>query len=158
MTIAAAMSRRTKRTSVISAMDLRREPGTYLDRVDYRNEAFIIKRAGRLKAALISMRQYRQLVHQRKAAKNRLWKMTDELRTCLTPREPKETESAINEASVQTRADSRKRQKPEQLYSAWDKVEGTVKHSRTDLASSIDKILYGENGAWRGSMPKRKKR
>lgn len=87
-----------------------------------------------------------------------VWRTTDELRTRLAKSYPKKIDIAKNEAWAQARADAKINQNPGQLYSAWGKVKGTVKHSRIDLASSIDTILYGENGAWRGTMPKRKKK
>ena len=38
-------------------------------------------------------------------------------------------------------------------HEAWAKARGRIKGPVTDTASSIDTILYGENGAWRGTMP-----
>jgi predicted DNA-binding protein len=35
-------------------------------------------------------------------------------------------------------------------YQALDKLVGIFKDDNTNLASSIDEVLYGENGAWKG--------
>lgn len=83
---------------IINAMDLRSEPGTYLDRVDYRNEAFIINRAGRPKAVLVSVREYEQLVRQREEAKKRFWELTDEVRARTSQFDPGEVQAAIDKA------------------------------------------------------------
>ena len=45
----------------ISAMELRRHPGRYLDQADYKAESFVIERAGQPKAALIPIADYRRL-------------------------------------------------------------------------------------------------
>ena len=39
------------------------------------------------------------------------------------------------------------------LYKAMDKVKGISKGGPTDVASTINETLYGENGMWRGSEP-----
>ncbi len=44
-------------------MDFRANPGTILDRVDYRKESFLIERAGKPKAVLIPVSLY-QVVEQ----------------------------------------------------------------------------------------------
>ena len=48
-------------TASISAMDLRKEPGRFLDRVSYRGESFLIERAGEPKAVLVPVRDYREM-------------------------------------------------------------------------------------------------
>jgi predicted DNA-binding protein len=37
------------------------------------------------------------------------------------------------------------------IYDAWDKVQGVGKDDITDASTTIDEILYGDSGAWRGS-------
>lgn len=37
-----------------------------------------------------------------------------------------------------------------QSYEALDKLIGIYKDDDPNLASSVDEILYGENGAWKG--------
>lgn len=46
-------------TPSISAMELRSNPGSFLDRVDYLNESFIVERAGKPKAVLVPLSLYR---------------------------------------------------------------------------------------------------
>ena len=53
-------------TPSISAMDFRANPGTILDRVDYRKESFLIKRAGKPKAVLIPISLYQIVENARK--------------------------------------------------------------------------------------------
>lgn len=57
----------------ISAMDFRTNPGTILDRVDYRKESFLIERAGKPKAVLIPVSLYLiiEKARQRMIAANR---------------------------------------------------------------------------------------
>jgi predicted transcriptional regulator len=43
-----------------------------------------------------------------------------------------------------------------QMYKAWEAFCGIIKDPVADTASSIDEILYGERGAWRGTMPDEK--
>ncbi|MBI2103896.1 type II toxin-antitoxin system Phd/YefM family antitoxin [Candidatus Woesebacteria bacterium] len=50
-------------TPSISAMELRSNPGSFLDKVDYLKESFIIERAGRPKAVLVPLFLY-QVIEQ----------------------------------------------------------------------------------------------
>jgi len=67
------------KTLSISAMDLRREPGTYLDRVDLRSESFIVERAGKPKAVLISLQEFKQIERFRAAARARVIELSDKM-------------------------------------------------------------------------------
>jgi len=90
------MTSSTKNANVISAMEFWKEPGSVLDRVDYRNEAFIVKRAGKAKAAIIPIREYEQLQRIRQEAKNRFWDMTQELQEAFRDVDPIEVEREIS--------------------------------------------------------------
>ncbi|MCI0563774.1 MAG: hypothetical protein MN733_35315 [Nitrososphaera sp.] len=37
------------------------------------------------------------------------------------------------------------------IYRAMEEVEGICKDKITDASTTIDEVLYGEQGAWRGS-------
>lgn len=39
----------------------------------------------------------------------------------------------------------------DRMYEELKKLEGIVKDPITDASSTIDEVLYGENGAWKGS-------
>lgn len=45
----------------------------------------------------------------------------------------------------------------EKMYAALDALKGVAKGLPADTSSTIDEILYGEQGAWRGTMPSNKK-
>lgn len=85
-------------TATVSAMDFRKQPGTYLDQVDLRQLTFIIERAGKKKAALISMLQFEQFKRYQSEAKARLFKKIDKIRMNTSAYSPNEIKSAINEA------------------------------------------------------------
>jgi hypothetical protein len=38
-----------------------------------------------------------------------------------------------------------------QLYKAFEEMKGIAKEDITDASATIDEVLYGEKGAWRGS-------
>ncbi len=91
-------------TTTITAMDLRREPGKWLDMVDYRNQSFVIQRAGRPKAAMIPFREYEQVRRVRKEARERFWAMTQELRAAFKDVDPQEVERETTKAIAEVRA------------------------------------------------------
>lgn len=39
----------------------------------------------------------------------------------------------------------------DRMYQAWNEVNGIGEAGITDASTTIDEVLYGENGAWRGS-------
>ena len=80
-------------------MDLRRQPGTVLDNVFYRNESFIIERSGQPKAALIPIPQYNELQRIKKEAKKNLFKAIDKIQKQTSRYDPKEIQAAIDEAT-----------------------------------------------------------
>lgn len=86
-------------TPSISAMELRSNPGTVLDRVDYRNESFIIERAGKPKAVLIPVYDYQKLLRIKKEAKKNLFRMIDKIQERASQYDSKEIQSVIDKAS-----------------------------------------------------------
>lgn len=84
-------------TPSISAMELRSNPGSLLDRVDYLKESFIIERAGKPKAVLVPLSLYRVVEEARSA----LFSSNRQIRKVFAkePREKiqKEIEKSIRE-------------------------------------------------------------
>jgi prevent-host-death family protein len=93
--------------TTITAMDLRREPGKWLDMVDYRNQSFVIQRAGKPKAAIIPIREYEQVQRVKCEARERFWTMTQELCAALKDVDPKEVERETAKAIAEVRAKKR---------------------------------------------------
>lgn len=91
----------------ISAMDLRKGPGAYLDRVALRNEAFVIERAGRPRAVLVSVADYEQRELAKHQARERFWERTTQLRQELAATDPDEIQAAIDEAIEAVRQENR---------------------------------------------------
>lgn len=96
-----------KSTTTISAMDLRKEAGRFLDRVDLRGETFVVERAGKAKAAIVPIQEYEQLRRIKQEAKERLFVMMDELHERTAHISPEILEKEIEEAIVAVRRDSR---------------------------------------------------
>ena len=90
-------------SSTISAMDFRKQPGTYLDQVDLKQMAFIIERAGKPKGALISMIQFEQFQKYRQDAKDRLFKSIEKIRKNASKYKASEIQEIIDEAIIATR-------------------------------------------------------
>ena len=88
----------TLKTPSISMMDLRSQPGTFLDRVFYRNESIVIERAGEPKAVIIPLREYRDFQRRKQEARMRFWAITEEIRQRLAAHDPQEVEAAFAEA------------------------------------------------------------
>lgn len=101
------MTNTPRSTPTISAMELRREPGKYLDRVDYRRERFIIERAGRPKAALISVAELEQVEMRKREAKKRLWAKIQTMRKAFAKVKPEEAQRIIDEAITAVRQGKR---------------------------------------------------
>ena len=91
-------------TASISAMDLRKEPGRFLDRVSYRGESFLIERAGEPKAVLVPVRDYREMKRLKQVSKDRFFGLTKELRQAFKNIKPEkigaELEKPIKEVRV----------------------------------------------------------
>ena len=85
-------------TISISAMELRSNPGTILDRVDYKKESFIVERAGKAKAVLIPMSEYEEVQRIKKDAKSKLLSMAKKIQKQTSKYDPKKIQAAIDEA------------------------------------------------------------
>ncbi len=92
-------------TTSISAMDLRSNPGTILDKVDYKQESFIVERAGKPKAVLIPINNYGQYLDLKGQAKERFFDMTDDLRNAFSKEKPEVVQKEIQKAIKETRLD-----------------------------------------------------
>jgi prevent-host-death family protein len=92
-------------TPTITAMDLRRGAGTFLDRVAYRGERFIVERAGKPKAVLVSVAEYEQMERLRQEAKANFFAMTDDIRTRVAQSglSEQELEALIEQAITEVR-------------------------------------------------------
>jgi len=87
----------------ITATQLRKSPGQFLDRVFYRGESFVVERAGKPMAVI---------------------------------------------GPVNSDADPDHISK---IYEGLRELKGIGDKSVTDASETIDEVLYGENGAWKGS-------
>ena len=61
--------------------------------------------------------------------------------------------SRLVQELVQAGLDTEEQQDLKRLYRVWDEARGIVKEPITDMATSVDAILYGRDGAWRGTIP-----
>lgn len=61
------------------------------------------------------------------------------------------TLSEIIELSVSRLIEQQEKDRLKQMYKGLFELAGMCKEPITDASSSIDEILYGENGAWKGS-------
>ena len=44
-------------------------------------------------------------------------------------------------------------QQLDEMYRGLEQLEGFIKDPITDASTTIDEVLYGEHGSWRGSLP-----
>jgi prevent-host-death family protein len=92
----------------INAMDLRREPGQYLDRVYYRKERFVVQRAGEPKAVLIPVSEYQQVQRIQAGARARFFAQSEQMRAAFADLDDIELRQLIDEALTAARASTRK--------------------------------------------------
>lgn len=95
----------TAGTPSISAMELRSQPGTILDRVFYRRESIIIKRSGKPRAAIVPLIEFEQMKRARADAKKRLFAEIERMRKAFAKEKPEKVKRLIEEAIKATRSD-----------------------------------------------------
>jgi prevent-host-death family protein len=88
-------------------MKFRTQVGTVLDRVFYRGERFIVEKAGEPRAVIVPVREYEEMLRRKQAAKERFWKMTQELQASFKDEDPEKVEQVIQEAIDEVRAAKR---------------------------------------------------
>ncbi len=93
------------RATTINAMDLRRESGTLLDRADYRNESFVIERAGKPKAVLVPYSEFEQLQRIRQEARERYFASVGTMREAFSDLPEEEINALVEEAVQSVRAE-----------------------------------------------------
>lgn len=93
-----------QKATTINAMALRRESGTLLDRADYRNESFVIERAGKPKAVLVPYTEFEQLQRIRQEAEERFFAAVDEMREAFSDMSEQEINALVDEAVQSVRA------------------------------------------------------
>ena len=59
--------------------------------------------------------------------------------------------SALIRNAVEKLLDREEQAKLDELYAAMENAKGICKDNVTDASTTIDEVLYGENGVWRGS-------
>jgi len=87
-----------KNQPTVSMMKFRSQPGTILDEVYYRNRNVIIEKAGKPRAALVSMQDYLQVQRMRQEVKSDLSLFIDEIQRRTAKYKKKEVQQAIDEA------------------------------------------------------------
>ncbi|MFZ5932489.1 MAG: type II toxin-antitoxin system prevent-host-death family antitoxin [Patescibacteria group bacterium] len=85
-------------TPSISAMELRSQPGTILDRVYYRGETIIVKRSGEPRAAIVPLNELEQIRRARIRAKEELFVQIGKIRKALAKEKPEKIEKIISQA------------------------------------------------------------
>jgi prevent-host-death family protein len=92
----------------VDMMDLRRKPGSIVDQVFYRHEAFVVERSGEPKAVLVPLGEYQEMRRRKLEARKRLTAMIAEVRTrvaCSGISED-ELQKTIDEAVEKVRSES----------------------------------------------------
>lgn len=72
------------------------------------------------------------------------------MRLKLVSRRKRTPVSAIIQEAVQTALDREDTPHLETLYQQLSSLVGMIKEPLPDASSSIDELLYGENGVWKG--------
>jgi prevent-host-death family protein len=88
----------------VNMMKLRNEPGSVIDRVFYRNESFIVEKSGEERAAIVPVREYKEMQRRRQQAKDNFWIMTQEIQARFKDKDPDEVEQEIQRAINEVRA------------------------------------------------------
>ncbi len=88
----------------LNMMKLRSEPGSVIDRVFYKNESFIVEKAGEERAVIVPLREYKEMQRRRQYAKEQFWAMTQEIQERMKDKAPDEIEREIQRAIDEVRA------------------------------------------------------
>lgn len=91
-------------TPTISAMALRKGPGRFLDRVEYRKERFVVERAGKPKAALVPLTDLKQMQKRQSEARARLFEKTQEIRRAFAGMTEEETDRLVGNTVSELRS------------------------------------------------------
>jgi hypothetical protein len=59
--------------------------------------------------------------------------------------------SALIRNAIEKLLDREEQAKLDELYAAMENAKAICKDNVTDASTTIDEVLYGENGVWRGS-------
>lgn len=84
-------------------MDLRRQPGTYLDLVDLKGEKFLIERSGKGKAVLLSLAEFEEYQRLKSQARKQAGSIIDQVRIQNKNVDPQEIEQKAIEVSRKVR-------------------------------------------------------
>ena len=85
-------------TASIPMMQLRSQPGTYIDRVFYRKESFIVEKTGQPRAVLVPLNIYNDVMRLKQQAKQDFFKLVDKIKKRTASYSAKEIQAAIDEA------------------------------------------------------------
>lgn len=90
--------------NIISAVEARKRLGELLDKAFYRNESFIVERAGEPKAVIVPMQGWAEMKRLKREAKNELLALNNQLAAAFSDLEEAEAEQLVNEAVKAARA------------------------------------------------------
>jgi len=85
-------------TASIPMMQLRSQPGTYIDRVFYRKESFIVEKTGQPRDVLVPLNIYNDVMRLKQQAKQDFFKLVDKVKKRTASYSAKEIQAAIDEA------------------------------------------------------------
>lgn len=90
--------------NIISAVEARKRLGELLDKAFYRNESFIVERAGEPKAVIVPMQGWAEMKRLKREAKNELLALNEQLSAAFSDLNEAEAEQLVNEAVKAARA------------------------------------------------------
>ncbi len=88
--------------NTIDAVKARQHFGELLDKADYRGESVVVKRAGKLKAAIVSIQDY-EFIKQRNEARNRILATHRKMRKSFSQLGYKEAQALVNKTVKEVR-------------------------------------------------------
>lgn len=90
----------TDSKKTITMMELRSKPGTVLDNVFYRNDNFVVEKAGEPRAVIVSISDYEQLKKARVEARRRFMERTQEAQETFQALSQEEKQQLADEATT----------------------------------------------------------